>query len=108
MQNQKRNESTVKDQRKDGGVWLKQLRVSAGLSQRQLAQKVGADYYTFISQLENGRGRVPPDRYREWAEALDIPAHTFVYNLMRFYDPGTFAILFGEDDTVGKKFETIA
>lgn len=99
MQSQKVNNPAVQDRRKDGGLWLRELRIAAGLSQRQLAQKVGADYYTFISQLENGRGRVPPNRYEDWARALNIPADVFVFNLMRFYDPFTFGILFeGKED----------
>lgn len=111
MQSQKRNDPVMQEKRRDGGLWLKQLRLAAGLSQRQLAQKVGADYYTFISQLENGRGRVPPDRYEAWAEALDLPADTFVFNLMRFYDPITFGILFGEKENLakdGKGFKVLA
>ena len=101
VHNQKANEAEVQRLRREGGKWLKDLRTKRGLSQRQMAQKVGAEYYTFISQLENGRGRIPPDRYRAWAESLGIPAPTFVYNLMRFYDPVTFEILFDEDGRFG-------
>jgi transcriptional regulator with XRE-family HTH domain len=84
----------VQELRREGGRFLKELREK--LSQRQLAVQVGADYYTFISQLETGRGRVPPDRYRIWAEALGVDVRDFVKNLMRFYDPQTFEILFGD------------
>ena len=83
--------------RREGGRWLKQCREEAGLSQRQLAEAVGAEYYTFISQLETGRGRIPPDRYQVWAQALKIPAREFVRNLLRFYDPVTYKILFGDE-----------
>jgi len=86
----------VQELRREGGRFLKELREKRGLSQRQLAVQVGADYYTFISQLETGRGRVPPDRYRIWAEALGVDVRDFVKNLMRFYDPQTFEILFGD------------
>ena len=54
--------SNVTDLRHEGGRWLKGRREQLGLSQRQLAQRVGVEYYTFISQLETGRGRIPPDR----------------------------------------------
>lgn len=86
----------VQELRREGGRFLKELREKQGLSQRQLAVQVGADYYTFISQLETGRGRVPPDRYRIWADALGVDVRDFVKNLMRFYDPQTFEILFGD------------
>jgi transcriptional regulator with XRE-family HTH domain len=74
-------------ERSKAGCWLRELREKRGLSQRQLAAKVGAEYYTFISQLEAGRGRIPPDRYLDWATALEIAPEDFVRSLMSFYDP---------------------
>jgi transcriptional regulator with XRE-family HTH domain len=93
---QRRSVAEVQDLRREGGRWLKEQREAAGLSQRQLAAKVGADYYTFISQLETGRGRIPPDRYRDWAEALGISPREFVRSILQFYDPITFDILFSD------------
>jgi transcriptional regulator with XRE-family HTH domain len=93
---QRRTNSDVQEMRRDGGRWLRELREKAGLSQRELAQLVDTDYYTFISQLENGRGRIPPDRYHAWARALKTEPRTFVKTLMKYYDPVTFEILFGD------------
>jgi transcriptional regulator with XRE-family HTH domain len=84
----------VQDLRRLGGRWLKEKREQAGLSQRELADRVGAEYYTFVSQLETGRGRIPPDRYLVWAQALRVDPQEFVRELMRFYDPVTHDILF--------------
>jgi transcriptional regulator with XRE-family HTH domain len=81
--------------RQEAGAWLKQMREERGLSQRQFAAKVGVDYYTFISQIEAGRGRIPPDRYEAWADALGVDPANFVRELMRYYDPHTYRILFG-------------
>jgi transcriptional regulator with XRE-family HTH domain len=92
---QRRASNDVQELRREGGKWLKEQREQAGLSQRQLAERVGAEYYTFISQLETGRGRIPPDRYLVWAEALKLPPRKFVEEIMRFYDPVTYEILFG-------------
>ena len=80
--------------RREAGRWLRELREERGLSQRELAQKVGAKYYTFISQLENGRCRIPPDRYLVWARALRVDPHGFVRALMSYYDPITYDIIF--------------
>ena len=91
---QKLSDEQVGDLRRDAGQWLKRLREDQGLSQRDLAEKVGVEYYTFISQVESGRGRIPPDRYRLWAKALGVPAREFVTRLMRYYDPVTYRILF--------------
>jgi transcriptional regulator with XRE-family HTH domain len=93
---QRRTNSDVLGMRRDGGRWLRELRESAGLSQRELAHLVQTDYYTFVSQLENGRGRIPPDRYCAWARALKVEPREFVKTLMKYYDPVTFEILFGE------------
>lgn len=101
VHNQKVAGADVQELRRAGGRWLREMRLRRGLSQRQMAAAVGAEYYTFISQLENGRGRIPPDRYRDWAEALDITPSTFVYNLMRFYDPVTHEVLFDRDGRFG-------
>lgn len=82
--------------RREAGRWLKELREKRGLSQRELAVEVGVEYYTFISQLEVGRGRIPPDRYEAWAKALGMDPADFVKHLMQYYDPETYRLLFGE------------
>jgi transcriptional regulator with XRE-family HTH domain len=95
---QRRDAPETLELRRQAGRWLKALREEAGLSQRQLATKVGSDYYTFISQLESGRGRIPPDKYLVWAAALGLEAKAFVKEIMRYYDPVTYDILFGGVD----------
>jgi len=99
---QRRQHSDVQDLRREGGRWLKQRRERLGLSQRQLAERVGAEYYTFISQLETGRGRIPPDRYNDWAHALEMRRRDFVREILHYYDPITYGILFSQDDESDK------
>ena len=82
--------------RKEGGAWLRRLREERGLSQRQLAQALNIEYYTFISQVEAGRGRVPPERYEDLAKALGVPPRALVKQLLFFYDPFTYRFLFEE------------
>ena len=95
---QKLSQDGVLELRQEAGRWLRELREARGLSQRGLADRVGAEYYTFISQLESGRGRIPPDRYRIWAKALGVDPKTFVRTLMQYYDPVTYEIIFGDKD----------
>jgi len=78
------------------GSWLKQLRDDAGLSQRDMALALGLEYYTFISQLENGRGKIPSQRYRDWAAVLKTNEKQFVKTLLRYTDPTTYDILFND------------
>lgn len=92
--NPQKLDEDVAEMRRDAGHWLKELREARGLSQRHLADKVGIEYYTFVSQLKSGRGRIPPDRYRVWAQALGVKPRDFVLKLMRFYDPVTYSILY--------------
>src|SRR6516165_5140574 len=91
---QRRADRKTQSLRREAGEYLRDLRESAGLSQRQLASMVGTEYYTFVSQLETGRGRLPPIKYKVWAEALGVRSYNFVKILMRYYDPITYEILF--------------
>jgi transcriptional regulator with XRE-family HTH domain len=93
---QKLSHDGVLELRRQAGRWLKQLREARGLSQRGLADRVDAEYYTFISQLEAGRGRIPPDRYTAWATALGVEPKAFVRQLMQYYDPLTYEIVFAD------------
>jgi transcriptional regulator with XRE-family HTH domain len=84
--------------RQEAGRWLRTLREAQGLSQRDLAKAVGIEYYTFISQIESGRGRVPPAQTRAWAAALRISPRDLAINLMKFYDPLSHELIFGAQD----------
>jgi transcriptional regulator with XRE-family HTH domain len=84
----------VQELRREAGRWLRELRESRGLSQRELAEKTGTQYYTFVSQLETGRGRIPAEKYLRWAKALGVEPKVFVRTLMQYYDPVTYEILF--------------
>ncbi len=83
--------------RKKAGRWLRERRCEMGLSQRELARRVNMEYYTFISQIEAGRGRVPADRLRDWAEALEMDPKAFAINLMKFYDPHMYDMIYGSN-----------
>src|SRR5215831_19014748 len=105
---QRRSSELTQKLRNQAGVWLRELRERRGLSQREVAARVGAEYYTFISQLETGRGRIPPDRYLIWAHALGIDKREFVRTLMSYYDPVTYAILFDEGTRGGHDSNSLA
>ena len=89
-----RAELQVKQLRKQAGTWLKELRSRAGLSQIELAARLGFKYYTFISQVENGFGRVPTESMEAWARALGVEPPAFARRLLSFYDPEMHRLLF--------------
>ncbi|MDO1585591.1 helix-turn-helix domain-containing protein [Rhizobium oryzicola] len=86
----------IAELRKEAGLWLRDKRETAGLSQRELATKVGFDYYTFISQIEAGRGKVPSERYEAYSVALNLDPREFAITMLRYNDPHTYALIFGE------------
>jgi transcriptional regulator with XRE-family HTH domain len=80
--------------KKAAGSWLREQRQKAGLSQMDLANKLDFKYYTFISQIENGFGRVPSQSMRDWARALGLRPSQFARVLLGYYDPALFHVLF--------------
>ena len=87
-------EPQAKKLRKKAGTWLKDLRARAGLSQIELAERLGFKYYTFISQVENGFGRVPTESLEEWVRALGVDPSSFARELLSYYDPELHRLLF--------------
>lgn len=82
--------------KKQAGMWLREQRQKAGLSQMDLANQLGLKYYTFVSQIENGYGRVPSHSMAAWARALGIRPRLFARILLRHYDPALYHVLFEE------------
>jgi transcriptional regulator with XRE-family HTH domain len=84
----------TKQLRREAGAWLKELRGKAGLSQMELAEKLGLKYYTFISQVENGFGRVPTESMERWAQSLGVHPTEFAKHLLVYYEPELYRLLF--------------
>ena len=81
--------------RKQAGDWLKQRRADAGLSQIDLAARLGLKYYTFISQVENGFSRVPTEIMAAWAGEQGLEPAAFAEHLLLYYEPELHRLLFG-------------
>ncbi|WP_421738587.1 helix-turn-helix domain-containing protein [Caulobacter sp.] len=93
----------TKDLRREAGRWLKAAREAAGLTQAELADRIGLRYYTFVSQVENGVGRVPIETQAAWAEAVGVEPGQFARVLLRHYEPELHRLLFsGADDDAGE------
>lgn len=94
--------------RRVGGAWLKEKREAAGLSQRELASRVGIEYYTFISQIEGGRGRVPAERFEAYAAALRVSPREFTMTMLRYNEPVIFRLLSEAQEEVKATAATIS
>lgn len=92
----------VKLMRKQAGRWLAARREDAGLTQAEVAEKVGLRYYTFISQVEGGHGRAPAEHFEAWAKALGVDSFEFTKTLISFYEPEVFRLLFKSDALAGQ------
>lgn len=86
--------------RKAAGRLLKTLRERAGHSQSSFSAAIGVPDKTFVSQIENGRRRLPPDQVRLWAAILGVEGRDLMLMLMRFYDPEGFALIFENDEQI--------
>ena len=89
--------SDAQQLRKQAGDWLKQRRADAGLSQADLAARLGLKYYTFISQVENGFSRVPTEIMGAWASELGLEQAAFAKHLLMYYEPELHRLLFGAE-----------
>lgn len=89
--------------RREAGRWLKTVREQAGLTQADLAARVGLKYYTFVSQVESGAGRVPIESQAAWAEAVGHDPADFARTLLRFYEPELYRLLFGEAEAAAPR-----
>lgn len=68
------------------GEYLRKLRKSRGLSQRDLADKIGVSY-TYISKIENSTLKPPSNKtIGKMAEALDADAEDLLFNARKIPD----------------------
>jgi len=79
------------------GVWLKQQREAAGLTQKQLARLVGMSFESGISAIELGRNAIPPERLLAFADALGHDPRVFAARVLRFTHPHAYALLLEND-----------
>ena len=99
------NTSSLK-RRKKAGAWLRGVREAAGLTQLELARRLGMKYYAFVSQVETGFCRLPTAKLEPWALALEVDPTAFAKQLIFFYEPGLYRLLYDlepERDAPAKK-----
>jgi|TARA_B110000908_G_scaffold20714_1_gene23214 transcriptional regulator with XRE-family HTH domain len=103
----KATDAASKANRKRGGLMIKSLRNQMGYTQRELASKCELDYYTFISQIEAGVGKIPPSKLRIFAESLGVNPALFAREILKYYDPVMFEILFDSSPDEPTDYKTI-
>jgi transcriptional regulator with XRE-family HTH domain len=84
--------------RQELGRVLKSLREAAQLTQHDLARLVGQKYFTMISQVENGRVRIPPNDTELWSRVLGVDTQAFAKECVRYYETDDyFKAIYGKN-----------
>lgn len=95
MYKQGKRDAASMELRTQAGLFIKSLRTNQSLTQREVAVALKLNYYTMISQIENGAARIPPDLYVAYAKVLKVDTALFVRKLLQYYDPHTYKALYG-------------
>ena len=84
------------ENRKKAGAYLKDIRMKTEprITQKQIADKLGIEYYTFISQVEAGASRLPPQHVADWAKICNASISEVGKTLLKYYDPHMFDAIF--------------
>ena len=77
-----------------GGL-VRAAREKAGLTQKAVADAVGLNTYTMISQMELGYVTVPPALWVRLADALNMDRQDFVLRCLSAQMPEVYGSLFG-------------
>lgn len=84
--NGRRVKKTTTERRLRLGKIINEQRTVQGLTQSQFAKLVGQEYFTMISQVEQGRIRVPPHDTEKWARILGVDIQAFAQECVKAYE----------------------
>ena len=70
---------------KDAGAWLRDLRIAAEITERELAEQVGAPAVYWIEEIEAGRRAMPVAFYMGYARAFGVPVGAFAARCVDAY-----------------------
>lgn len=76
------------------GTMLKDARTKEGYTQKALADALGLEYYTMISQMELGYISIPPTLWVPIADALRMDKAEWVVKCVSEYMPEVYRSLF--------------
>ena len=74
------------------GAWLRDLRKTAGITQRELAEQIGAPGNRLIEEFEAGNLAVPAAFHRGYARTFGMPVADFAKRCADFYGSDEDAI----------------
>ena len=74
------------ENRKKAGAYLRNIRMKAEprITQKQMANKLGIEYYTIISQVEAGASRLSPQLVADWAKICNADISEVEKTLLKY------------------------
>ena len=89
------SESKKRRNHEKPGTMLKEARTEAGFTQKALADALGLEYYTMISQMELGYISIPASLWVPISDKTRIDKHRFVLRCLHEIMPEVYRALFG-------------
>ena len=77
------------------GLLVKEARTKEGFTQKALADALGLEYYTMISQLELGYISIPPSLWTPIADKLRMDRAKWVLQCLYEIQPDVYRAVFG-------------
>lgn len=81
------------------GPLIKENRKKLGLTQKELAAKLGYKYGNFIGMLEKGQAIFPIERWEQFAKILEIPSQEMLKAIIEERYPRMLYVLDFHDST---------
>lgn len=82
--------ANLPEDRHAAGVWLRDYRLAAGISQQDLARACGFVSSASIDDVESGADQLPRDTWWLVTDKLSIPRSEVPRHLLRWYDPEAY------------------
>lgn len=91
------SQEEITEMRREAGRWLKKLREARNYSQSELQRLIAPHLRTkYVSLIEHGRQIVVSEDMEAWARALDVEPEYIARNLLKFYNPLVYQLIFDE------------
>ena len=90
------------------GAYIRQLRHENGLTQEELAARVGLNNKQIVCAIEGGKQHVPPERVLAFAPALNVSTRTFCARVLRYSNPWCWGGIYGIDHVLAAELRMAA
>lgn len=86
------------ERRRAFGQRMKRFREDLQMTQLDMAQRTDQTYFTFISQVESGKAKIPTRDLPKWAKALQLDTYEFAKSYLKAVDQHLFEAMFEPND----------